>query len=127
MLSSEMTRWFLFILVCIFHCAAVTQNVTLDTNNSATTNQMFTSSPSYYYTNGSDIQTTVASTSQSQGLVDLFIAGLLPKTGVWHAGDTMLIAAQLAMEDINGRDDILPGYRLNLIYGDTKVYILFYF
>ncbi|ELU17592.1 hypothetical protein CAPTEDRAFT_42446, partial [Capitella teleta] len=51
---------------------------------------------------------------------DLYLAGLLPMTGVWPGGQAMMVAADMALERINQRDDVLGDYRLNLMYGDSE-------
>ena len=55
------------------------------------------------------------------GQRDLYLAGLLPMTGVWPGGRAMLTSAEMALVRVNERPDVLPGYRLNLVYGNTKV------
>ena len=52
---------------------------------------------------------------------NLTIAGLLPMTGAWPGGTAMLASAQLALEHINAREDILPNYNLRLVHGDSEV------
>ncbi|XP_041350710.1 gamma-aminobutyric acid type B receptor subunit 1-like [Gigantopelta aegis] len=44
---------------------------------------------------------------------------LYPFHGAWHGGAAVLAASQLALEQVNQRDDVLPGYRLNLLWNDT--------
>lgn len=55
------------------------------------------------------------------GYQDLYLAGLLPMTGKWPGGTAMMTAAKMALVRINSREDVLPKYRLNLVYGDTEV------
>ena len=54
-------------------------------------------------------------------LKDLYIMGLYPMEGSWAGGHALLPATQLGLQHVNDRSDILPGYRLNLIWSDTKV------
>ncbi len=55
------------------------------------------------------------------GSTELHILGLFPITGVWDGGQSLLNAAQLAVEDINQREDVLPGYNINLTWRDSNV------
>ena len=53
---------------------------------------------------------------------DVFIMGLLPMGGTgWPAGGALLLAANMALEHINNRTDVLNGYNLKLIVGDSQV------
>ena len=55
-------------------------------------------------------------------LKDINVMGLFPMTGEnWPGGGACLPAVEMALRQVNARDDILKGYRLNLIWGDTKV------
>ena len=55
---------------------------------------------------------------------DLYLMGLLPMTGdTWPGGGACLPPMEMAIRQINEREDILPGYRLNLIWKDTAVNI----
>ena len=53
--------------------------------------------------------------------VSIPIAALFPKTGWWPGGRALHIAAQMALEDVNARPDVLPGYRLDMVWNDTEV------
>ena len=55
------------------------------------------------------------------GTTDLYLLGLLGFSGAWSSGRTTLVAAQMALEQVNTRRDILPGYQLHLVWNDTKV------
>lgn len=46
---------------------------------------------------------------------------MFPQTGEWAGGEAAFPAAIKALDQINKRDDILPGYYLNLSAYDTKV------
>ncbi|XP_067676296.1 gamma-aminobutyric acid type B receptor subunit 1-like [Haliotis asinina] len=52
--------------------------------------------------------------------IDLHVLGLFPITGEWDGGQSLLTAVQMAIEDINSRDDILPGYNLNLTWSNSN-------
>lgn len=56
-----------------------------------------------------------------EGLKDLYILGLFPMRGQWPEGPGYSQAVLMGLEDINKRQDILPGYRLNLVWNDTQV------
>ncbi|RDD36248.1 Gamma-aminobutyric acid type B receptor subunit 1, partial [Trichoplax sp. H2] len=52
--------------------------------------------------------------------IDLYLGGFFPIDNFeWNASG-LLPVSQMAIDDINSRDDILPNYRLNLIVRDTK-------
>ncbi|GAB6027475.1 Gamma-aminobutyric acid type B receptor subunit 1 [Chamberlinius hualienensis] len=53
---------------------------------------------------------------------DLTIAGIFPMKGSsgWIGGPGCLPAAEMALRDVNKRDDILPGYRLNVQWNDSE-------
>lgn len=52
----------------------------------------------------------------------LHIAGLFPMsgTGGWIGGSGCLPAALMALDDVNAREDLLPGYKLELTYKDSQ-------
>ncbi|XP_069054844.1 gamma-aminobutyric acid type B receptor subunit 1 isoform X2 [Lepisosteus oculatus] len=50
----------------------------------------------------------------------LYIGALFPMSGGWPGGQACLPAAQMALELVNSRPDILPDYELKLIYHDSK-------
>ena len=53
---------------------------------------------------------------------DIHLAGVIPLSGdVWNAGQAMVLAADMAIEDINSRGDILRGYNLTLHVEDSRV------
>ena len=56
----------------------------------------------------------------------LYIGGLFPMTSstVASAGKALLPASELAIDMVNNRSDVLPGYRLQLVWNDTKVSII---
>jgi len=41
---------------------------------------------------------------------------------VFSAGKSLLSASERAIEMVNRRNDVLPGYRLQLIWNDTQVF-----
>lgn len=52
----------------------------------------------------------------------LHIAGLFPMTGTggWIGGSGCLPAALMALDDVNAREDLLPGYKLEMTYKDSQ-------
>lgn len=54
----------------------------------------------------------------------LNIGGLFPVSGVSvaSAGKAMLPVTELAIKMVNSRADVLPGYRLQLMWNDTQVF-----
>ena len=46
---------------------------------------------------------------------------MFPQTGEWAGGEAAFPAALKALDQINQREDILPGYYLNLSAYDTRV------
>lgn len=64
-----------------------------------------------------------ASEEATDNRTTLYLLGLFPFSDPWPGGETMLPAVQIAIEHINNRSDILPGYRLALIWEDTEVRI----
>ncbi|XP_047017147.1 gamma-aminobutyric acid type B receptor subunit 1 isoform X2 [Ictalurus punctatus] len=53
------------------------------------------------------------------GKKKLYIGALFPMSGGWPGGQACLPAAQMALELVNNRTDILPDYELELIYYDS--------
>lgn len=52
----------------------------------------------------------------------IYIGGFYPITGDLSSfGRGLIPAAQLAVDHINERDEVLPGYKLQLINTDTQV------
>lgn len=43
-------------------------------------------------------------------------------SSVASAGKSLLPASELAIDMVNRRTDVLPGYRLQLIWNDTQVF-----
>ena len=56
----------------------------------------------------------------------LYIGGLFPMTGssAAYAGEGLLRVSKLAINMVNNRSDVLPDYRLQLVWNDTKVFII---
>ncbi len=64
--------------------------------------------------------------SPSEGAPTLYVLSLLPYPDTipalqpsWDEGPTLWFAEQLAVKHINARSDVLPGYRLELLRGDS--------
>uniref|UniRef100_A0AAR2LQW9 G-protein coupled receptors family 3 profile domain-containing protein n=1 Tax=Pygocentrus nattereri TaxID=42514 RepID=A0AAR2LQW9_PYGNA len=53
------------------------------------------------------------------GKKKLYIGALFPMSGGWPGGQACLPAAQMALDLVNNRSDILPDYELELIYYDS--------
>ena len=53
--------------------------------------------------------------------VELPIAALFPKSGWWPGGEALYVAANMALDDVNARTDILPGYKLQMVWNNTEV------
>lgn len=53
----------------------------------------------------------------------LHIGGIFPIAGEggWQGGQACMPAARLALEDVNARKDLLPGYVLKMYSNDSKV------
>lgn len=54
---------------------------------------------------------------------ELHIGGIFPIAGKggWQGGQACMPAARLALEDVNNRNNLLPGYKLNLHSNDSEV------
>ena len=52
---------------------------------------------------------------------ELHLLGLFPFHGAFTGGEGYLPSVMMGIEDVNKLSDILPGYRLNLIWNDTMV------
>ena len=51
----------------------------------------------------------------------LYIGGIFPMTGGWAGGKGCRPAVDMALEDVNNRADILPGYVLEMVANDSQV------
>ncbi|RZC33526.1 ANF receptor domain containing protein, partial [Asbolus verrucosus] len=58
----------------------------------------------------------------------LHIGGIFPINGKggWQGGQACMPAANLALEDVNRRKDLLPGYSLKLHSNDSELQVLYY-
>lgn len=65
------------------------------------------------------------STAQNHvhGLDELHIGGIFPINGKggWQGGQACQPAAELALEDVNSKSDLLPGFKLTLYSNDSEV------
>lgn len=52
---------------------------------------------------------------------EIWMLGMFPMTGGWYGGQGIFPAIEMALDDINGRQTVIPGYQLRLVWGDTKV------
>lgn len=59
----------------------------------------------------------------------IHIGGLFPISGspVGRTGRAFVPACDMALEMVNNRTDILPGYRLAMFWNDTKVSAVLYY
>lgn len=57
------------------------------------------------------------------GLEELHIGGIFPIAGKggWQGGQACLPAAELALDDVNSKSDLLPGFKLTLYSNDSEV------
>lgn len=55
------------------------------------------------------------------GKKKLYIGALFPMSGGWPGGQACLPSAQMALDLVNKRADILPDYELELIHYDSMV------
>ncbi|KAL6109689.1 gabbr1 [Pungitius sinensis] len=53
------------------------------------------------------------------GKKKLYIGALFPMSGGWHGGQACMPSAQMALDLVNNRSDILPDYELELIHYDS--------
>ena len=70
-----------------------------------------------------------ARSSHDSRLTDLHIGGLFPISGEggWQGGQGCLPAAEMALNDVNDKADLLAGYRLVLHWNDSEVSLSFFF
>ena len=54
-------------------------------------------------------------------LKTLYIGGIFPMTGGWAGGKGCRPAVDMALEDVNSRQDILPGFKLEMVANDSRV------
>lgn len=66
--------------------------------------------------------TALLNEQQIKKLKTLHIAGFFPMTGTggWIGGSGCLPAAMMALNDVNARPDLLPGYKLELTFKDSQ-------
>lgn len=55
------------------------------------------------------------------GKKKLYIGALFPMSGGWPGGQACMPSAQMALDLVNNRSDILPDYELELIHYDSMV------
>lgn len=66
---------------------------------------------------------TSTNKSQMDQRAALHIGGIFPIAGEggWQGGQACMPAARLALEDVNARKDLLPGYVLKMYSNDSRV------
>ena len=57
-------------------------------------------------------------------LKTLYIGGIFPMTGGWAGGKGCRPAVDMALEDVNNRTDILPGFKLEMVANDSRVSLM---
>ena len=78
--------------------------------------------------NSSTVDVGAVGSSVGGNRTRLYLAGLFPLSVPGWIGDyglQSLSAVQIAIEDINKREDVLPDHELVLVYRDTQVILLF--
>ncbi|XP_041352638.1 gamma-aminobutyric acid type B receptor subunit 1-like isoform X2 [Gigantopelta aegis] len=58
---------------------------------------------------------------QTFAVKDLYILGLFPMEGEWYGGIQAQPTAEVALDYINNDSNMLPGYRLKVIWNNTEV------
>ena len=58
--------------------------------------------------------------AQHESKTPLYIGAFFPFGGGWDASG-IIPAVEMALDDINARTDILPGYELRMVWNDTQV------
>lgn len=63
------------------------------------------------------------SANNAHGYDELHIGGIFPIAGKggWQGGQACMPAARLALEDVNSKNDLLPGFKLILHSNDSEV------
>ena len=59
--------------------------------------------------------------TEENDIQDIYVLGMWPMEGPWSGGQGLIPAALMALEHVNSDPTILPGYRLNMIWNDSKV------
>ncbi|XP_038057320.1 gamma-aminobutyric acid type B receptor subunit 1-like [Patiria miniata] len=99
--------------------------VLTDTMTSGTSGVQFTTTPQPRMTTEPAGSTNSPGSSSTEALSEdprypLYIVGFFPISGdSFHRGNSALLAANLALEHINDKEDILPGYRLAMNWNDS--------
>ena len=52
---------------------------------------------------------------------DIYVLGLFPMDGIYGGGQAIKVASEITIKYVNRDPNILPGYRLKLVFDDTKV------
>ena len=60
---------------------------------------------------------------EAQTKKPLYIGGIFPMSGKrgWQGGQGCRPAVDMALDDVNDKQDILPGYHLHMVANDSKV------
>lgn len=73
-----------------------------------------------YFVYGRSVRGDPSSMEADPARIPLYIGGMFSLSGGWD-GSGCLVSAELALDQINNRSDILPDYELKMIWNDTKV------
>lgn len=111
-MSTYNTYLYHILLIVISNCSTRSELV----SETESFNSLFPTDP---------VTTEITTTTTSAPLIDLHIGGLFPITGTggWLGGQGCLPAAEMALEDVNNRPYLLPGYHLKLHSYDSEVSI----
>lgn len=63
--------------------------------------------------------------AQNGSKIPLYIGAFFPFGGGWD-GSGIIPVVEMALDDINAREDMLPGYELRMVWNDTQVQLCFF-
>lgn len=108
----EKPRWLLGLFIIIL--------IVLDAKSVQSGDYFESQTPNVEESGDSDL--SIDDENGNQKLHPLHIAGLFPMTGTggWIGGSGCLPAALMALDDVNERKDLLPGYKLQLTFKDSQ-------
>ena len=65
----------------------------------------------------------VSQTNKNSTSIDIYILGLFPMDGHFPAGIDVKPGVEIALDSVNRNPNILPGYRLNMMWNNSRVHI----